>query len=275
MTVAQGGPGSRRYLLALVVLSAVTLITLDQRGQGSGVFDSARRLALDLASPVQSAVDDVASPVGEWFDGVIDSGDIARERDRLRTEVEELESSLARAEGAVNENQELRRLLELPFAGDLDGVTAEVIAPAPDAFEQTITLNKGTSSGIAEGMPAVAGEGLVGRVVLASRNSSKVLLITDESSGVSVRIGEQTGSATGQAGRDTLRVDFIDPDADVGEGEVAVTLGEMSRFPPGIPVGSVSEVERSPGDIQQNIRLEPIVDLAEIEVVTVLIWPAP
>ncbi|MEZ5170275.1 MAG: rod shape-determining protein MreC [Acidimicrobiia bacterium] len=275
MAVAQGGPGSRRYLLALVVLSAVTLITLDQRGQGSGVFDSARRLALDLASPVQSAVDDVASPVSDWAEGVFDSGDITRERDQLRAEVEELEALLARAEGALNENQELRRQLELPFAGDLDGVTAEVIARAPNSFEQTITLNKGTSAGIAEGMPVVAGEGLVGRVVLASRNSSKVLLITDESSGVSVRIGEQTGSATGQTGRGTLRVDFVDPEADVGEGEIAVTLGEMSRFPPGIPVGSVSEAAQQPGEVQQNIRLEPIVDLAEVEVATVLIWPAP
>lgn len=259
----------------LVVLSAVTLITLDQRGQGSGLFDSARRLALDVSSPIQSAVDDVVNPVSEWFDGVTNSGDVARERDELRGRVGELESSLARAEGAISENQELRRLLELPFAGDLDGVAAEVIARAPNSFEQTITVNKGTASGIAEGMPVVAGDGLVGRVVLAGRTSSKILLITDETSGVSIRIENQTGSAVGEVGRQTLAVDFVDPDADVGEDQVAVTLGEMSRFPPGIPVGTVVQADRAPGEVQQRIRLEPIVDLAELELVKILIWPAP
>lgn len=275
MAVARGGPGSRRYLLVLVVLSAVTLITLDQRGQGSGVFDSARRLALDVGAPIQSAVDDVVNPVSDWFDGVVNSGDVARERDELRAQLDDLEGSLARAEGAISENQELRRMLDLPFAGDLDGVAAQVIAHSPNSFEQTITVNKGTSAGIAEGMPVVAGDGLVGRVVLAGRNSSKILLITDETSGVSIRIESQTGSAVGEVGRQTLAVDFVDPDAEVGEGQVAVTLGELSRFPPGIPVGSVVEADRAAGEVQQRIRLEPIVGLTELELVKILIWPAP
>lgn len=274
MAVAAGGTSRRRYVVVLVLLSAVTLITLDQRGQADALFDPARRLALDVASPVQTAADAVVSPVADWIDGVTSAGDLRAERDELRRDVEELESELARAEGALEENEELRTLLDLPFAGDLEGITAEVIAREPNAFERSITLSKGTSSGIAEGMPVVAGDGLVGRVVRAGRTSSKVLLITDESSGVSVRIGNQTGSAVGQRGRDTLAVDFVDPDALVSDGDVAVTLGEMSRFPPGVPVGTVGEAEPRPGEVQQRIRLEPIVGLAEVEVVTVLVWPA-
>ncbi len=274
MAVATGGTNRRRYTLLLVLLSAVTLITLDQRGQTDGLFDPARRFALDVASPVQHAADSVVSPVADWIDGVTSAGDLRSERDELNRQLGELESELARAEGAVEENEELRTLLDLPFAGDLDGITAEVIARAPNAFERTITLGKGTSSGIAEGMPVVAGDGLVGRVVRAGRTSSKVLLITDESSGVSVRIGNQTGSAVGQRGRDTLVVDFVDPDVLISDGEVGVTLGEMSRFPPGVPVGKVVDAEPQPGEVQQRIRLEPIVDLPEVEIVTVLVWPA-
>jgi len=274
VAVATGGTSRRRYVLLLVLLSAVTLITLDQRGQADSLFDPLRRFALDVASPVQTAADAVVSPVADWVDGVTSAGDLRSERDELRTQVDELQSELARSEGALKENEELRTLLELPFAGDLEGITAEVIARAPNAFERTIVLNKGTSSGIAEGMPVVAGDGLVGRVVRAGSTSAKVLLITDESSGVSVRIENETGSAVGQRGRDTLAVDFVDPDASISEGDVAVTLGEMSRFPPGVPVGTVVEAEPRPGEVQQRIRLEPIVDLGEVDVVTVLVWPA-
>lgn len=272
MAVASGGPTRRRYVLILVLLSSVTLITLDQRDQGSAVFDEARRFALDVAEPFQTAADAVVTPVADWLDGVTSAGDLRAERDDLRAEVEELESALARARGALEENEELRTLLDLPFAGELDGITAEVIARSPDSFEQTITLSKGRSSGIAEGMPVVAGDGLVGRVVLASRSSARVLLVTDPSSGVNVRIGNQTGSAEGQRGRDTLRVDFVDPEAQIRDGEVAVTAGESSRFPPGIPVGAVVDAEDRPS-AAPDVRLETIVDLAQVEVVTVLVWP--
>ena len=274
MAVARG-TDRRRYVLVLVLLSAATLITLDQRGQGSEAFDGARRMALDAVAPIQSAIDDVITPAADWVDGVTSAGSLRRERDELRHQLENVESELARAQGALDENEDLRRQLDLRLSGlELDGVTTEVIARSPTSFERTLTISKGTDQGIAEGMPVVAGDGLVGRVTLAGRTSAKVLLITDASSGVSVRLGTETGSADGAAGRDTLAVNFIDPEAQVEDGEVAVTLGEMSRFPPGIPVGTVIEAEPEPGEVQQRIRLEPIVDLAQVEIVTVLIWPA-
>ena len=64
-----------------------------------------------------------------------------------------------------------------------------MVAGSPGNFESTIAVDKGMDDGIVSGMPVVAGDGLVGRVVQASRKRATVLLLTDPNSGASVRLG--------------------------------------------------------------------------------------
>ena len=77
----------RRYVLLLIVLSCVTLITLDTRNGRTGSLGAMGRIAHRIVSPVQGAVDDVARPVGDWWDGIVNSGNLKRDNRRLQEQI--------------------------------------------------------------------------------------------------------------------------------------------------------------------------------------------
>ncbi len=229
----------------------------------------------DAMAPVQSAVDDILSPVADWFDGVSQSGNLKDENRTLRRELADARGQAAAARGALRENKELRAIAKLPGTTDFDGVEAQVIAGSPGNFESTIALDKGTDAGIEQDMPVVTGDGLVGRVVQASGRRSTVLLLTDPVSGVAVRLEKSggTGIAKGRAGSGDLRLEAVRPDIIVKKGELVFTAVTGSRYPPGIPVGTVVSAKKAPGAIEQTILVRPLADVARSSVVRVLLVP--
>jgi rod shape-determining protein MreC len=125
----------------------------------------------------------------------------------------------------------------------------------------------------------VTNAGLVGRITEVSKTRSTVLLITDPSSNIGVRLatsGKQ-GVVKGSGAHDPLPLDLIDTDVPVPPDEPVVTSGlEKGLFPPQIPVGRVRSAKAGPGALQQDILIDPSVDLASLEFVRVLLWtPTP
>ncbi len=262
-------------MLVLLVLTAVTLITLDQRGAGGGFIGSARDGARDAIAPVQTAVDDAFRPVGDWWSGVSDSAGLKSENARLRKQLADARSRARSAEPALRENEELKRLTQLPFTGGIPAVATQIISASPGNFGSSVELDKGTDAGIAVGNPVVAGEGLAGRITSASKKRSTVLLLTDPASEVGVRLAAsgQPGVAKGRAGSDLLTLDFISPDVTPTRGELVVTGGlQNAEFPAGLPVATVVSVEKTPGDLAQRITLRPLVNVGNLQFLDVLIW---
>jgi rod shape-determining protein MreC len=269
----------RRYVLLLVVLTAVTLITLDRRNEESGVLGALGRAAHSVVAPVERAVDAVARPVGNWFDGVFSAGSLERENRELRERIDELEGQVRGAESAREENEELHRQLDLPIDdAAAERVSARVINSSYGNFESTITIDRGTSDGIMEDMPVIVADGVVGRVVEVWRDGSKVRLVTDPRFSVAVRIVEGdrwTGIASGRAGssRMTLELDTARDTDDVDDGHTVETSGaEGSSFPAGLALGEIVEVEPQLGGLPPVVRVEPFVDFGRLEFVAVLRW---
>src|SRR4051812_33474615 len=200
-------------------------------------------------APVQEGVDDILSPVADWFDGVTQSADLKEENRVLRKQLADARGQAAQSSAVRRENEELRRINDLESVADIPGVTAQVIAGTPGNFESTITIDKGSDAGITTDMPVVTGDGLVGRIVQASGKRATVLLLTDPDSGVAVRLETSGGSgvANGRAGSNLLRVDFVKPSYQVKQDELVSTAA--GRYPPDIPVGTVVAVRKSPGAI--------------------------
>jgi len=272
--VAYRRSGRRRSVLILLIVTSLLLITLDARG-GGGVIGPLRNTARDALSPAQNAVEHLTRPIGDWWEGTFSAGRLASQNRTLRREVGRLRGEASAGRVARRENQRLRANEDLPFIAGIPSVPAEVIAASPGNFEDTIAINRGTSEGVAVGMPVVAGEGVVGRVSGVSRTRATIQLVTDPASGIGVRFvtSNTFAVAQGRSGSDLLRVDFVAPDTPVAKGEMLVTSGlQNAAYPAGLPVASVRSVDRARRNLDQTILAAPLVDLTRLQFVRVLIW---
>lgn len=264
-----------RFFLVLLVLTSITVITLDYRDAGGGTLESLRRGARDALAPVQSAASRVFSPVTDFAGGLFHYGSLKDENARLRAEVDKYKGEQLSSQGAEREREALLDLMRLDFASTIPAVAARVIATSPSNFQNTVVIDRGTDHHLAVGMPVVTGAGLVGRVQQVSKTRATIQLVTDRSSNVGVRMtgSSQIGIASGAGSGQPLKVDFVAADAKVAVKEVVVTSGlEGSVYPPEIPVGTVHATEKPPGALQQEITVDPAVDMSRLEFVKVLLW---
>ncbi len=264
-----------RFVLLLLVLSAITLVTLDARSSGGGALGQLRGKAQDVFAPVQDATHSVLRPVGDFFTGVVHYGDVKRENTRLRDQLAQIRGQQDQGAAAQRELQLLLDQQHLNFVGNIPTVAAQVVDTSSSNFELSVQLDRGTDSGIALGMPVVAAAGLVGRVAEVSAKRSTVLLLTDPtfSVGVLLSANGDVGVADG-TGRDSpMRIDLVDPSTKIKAGDVLVTSGlQLERFPKDIPVGTVKSVKLAPGALEQSVTLTPAVDVARLQFVQVLQW---
>ena len=265
--------GRSRFTLVFLLLTSVTVITLDFRDDGEGLIAAVRNGAADAFSPVRSVAASVLDPVGDALAGITGYGDLEDENATLRARIAELEGDALRAEGAERELSQALSLLELDFAGNLPRVDARVVSAPISNFEQTIELDRGSDDGIDVDMPVVSGSGLVGRTVAVSASRSVVQLITDPGSSVGVRLARssEVAVAEGRGPNALLSLGFVDAGADVDILELVITSGlDDSIFPPGIPVGRVASAEVATGQFEQRVEVRPVTDLSGLNLVSVI-----
>ena len=160
----------RRAVLALLVLSSFALLTATYGQQSGGL----QRGVSAVFGPLQEGADRALKPARDlvnWFDETFDA---RGENDRLqRRRSQQLRTQVAAGETALSENDQLRKLLGLRAAGELplgfEPVTGRVIARSPTVWYSTVTIDHGTSAGVAVNDPVISGDGLVGRITSATR----------------------------------------------------------------------------------------------------------
>jgi rod shape-determining protein MreC len=265
--------GSRTRLLVLVTAS-ITLIVLGLRDVP--IVRDLREGVATALDPVESAIGTVTAPVRNAWHGVTDYEDLRDENDRLRADLAEAEAADIAASDAERQLADLSASLDLPFAGDIPQVTARVVSGPRSNFSQALEIDKGTDDGLAEGMPVVSGGGLVGRLAQVTGSSAQVELITDPEFRVGVRLATtgSLGTAHGQGRDEALRVDSsLSPRTPVAAETGIVTSGvDRSAFPPGIPVGRVTETRQGSGGLALELVVRPLVDADQLSYVTVLQW---
>lgn len=270
---------SARLLVVLLVSASLVTITLDYRQGPRGPLATAGDAALAAVSPLQEAVSKVTKPIGSFFSTLVRLPSIRAENEDLRARVAELEAQVATSADLAARVQQLEALLGLrEDLGSLRTVGAQVIANSVSNLEWTITIDKGSSDGVAVDMPVVAPAGLVGHVVRVAPDSAIVRLIIDPDSAVAARldVSRATGLLEGQGQRD-LRMRLVDPATEVQPGERVVTAGYRipgvggGLYPPGILIGSVSRVIDDEADLEKFVTVRPAVDFSALDVVLVVL----
>jgi rod shape-determining protein MreC len=250
----------------LLVLSGVTLLTLDFRGFGP--LKSAQSAARGFLAPIRDGAQTVTRPVTNAGRGLVDYGQVKEENERLRQELDTLKGLNLQSEV---DTETLKRLLaqhDIAYLQSSPRVTARVVAGSVGNFDEfSVEIDKGSNHGLLVDMPVVTGAGLVGRLVQVDAARSRVQLITAPQFAVGVRVGQEVLLARGTGLGNPLRAQSNIPiDAPIEVGDIALTHGQdRSRFPPDIPVGRVRSVDRSSGSVV--LQIEPVSGISGLDIV--------
>jgi rod shape-determining protein MreC len=262
---------SRLLVISLVMLSLFT-ITVDYRGGESGPLAAAGKGADSIIGPLQSAVSRVVRPIGNFLSGILHIGSLQSENEALRQEIRQLREEALTISSIQRELKELQQLFDLSERLEVRTTAATVIAESVGNLEWTVTIDRGSSDGLANDMAVVSPEGLVGRLIRVAPHFSTVQLIIDPRSAVAGRLvlSGETGLVLGQRDRD-LKMDLIDTDAEVEANELVVTAGyQRGLYPANLPIGVVSHVFTAPGSLAKTVSVRPAVDFSALEFVLVV-----
>ena len=264
-----------RVLLLVFLALSIFVITVDFRQGARGPLKQVKHGASAVVAPSQRGFTAVTEPVGDFFSSLADLTRLRSDNLRLEEEVQELRAKADQVASLATENTELRNLLDLEKRWtEMRPVTAQVIAQVPANFKWAVVIDKGRSDGIKPGMAVIHLNGLVGKVIQSSEQTSTVLLLIDPEAAAGARIEgvEDTGTVIGNGEGEYLTLDYISTDASVAVGDDVVTSGyDRGIFPPNIPIGFVASVSGDTAAVQSDISVQPAVDFGALDHVTVLL----
>jgi rod shape-determining protein MreC len=173
-------------VIVALALSSVLLLTLDLRG--NQVFDGIRSGFSVVMSPFDRAAEVATAPVVRLWRAYDDYDRVVEENRALHAQVDAQRSAEIAAQNAIIENQDLLALEGLESLASYDSVTARLIGQSPGNFDQQVEIDRGAIHGIRVGMAALNEAGLVGKVTSVAPQSSIIMLLTDPSYAVPVKI---------------------------------------------------------------------------------------
>jgi rod shape-determining protein MreC len=275
MDLNNNRPKMRWQVFAFLAIIAVLLFLFDRSGNSLGV----------ITDPITSAMErtDVRTDaIAESLSGP-DSLDQARQQiSDLRFRLDQLERENEELRTVQGEYERLlglfNRTLETP---DLERVLAYVIGRGANPLFHDVLIDRGSVDGVRVGMAVESARGLVGQMYRTTQNSGQVVLLTDSISRVPARLADTraTGIVSGGGVGGLLVMDWIDLETQITLGEIVVTSGlgsesvqeeSANRFPAGIVIGKVIEIERNEAELFQRAIIQPAVDFDELEITFVI-----
>ncbi len=260
----------RYFLLAVtLLLSTLLLYSYNLRQKNTTTFFE--RAILTLAAPFQSGIDSVADTVSGWRNNYFWLVEVRQRNVQLEQQNRLLQAQLQQVQEFRLQNERLRELLA--FVDDIDrpALPAQVIGEDTSTWARTVTIDKGTRAGLRVGLPVVAAEGVVGRIIKSAPNSSRVLLVTDASSAIAALVQRTRTRGVARGRGVEMSLDYALRAADISQGDLLVTSGMGGIFPKGLPLGYVASVEQDEFGLFQRVDIVPAVDFSHLEEVLVVI----
>jgi rod shape-determining protein MreC len=259
-------------LLCVLLLSLVFVLPKQSRSLLQGIGQPLAQL-LSLPLTALAALD---RGVQEAWYGYLALHQVSEENRRLQRELQALRGRNNELRELGVAGQRLAALLALKERLKAKTVAAQVIGRDATNWYRAIVLDKGARDGVKVEMGVMAPDGAVGRVAKVTPFTAIVLLITDPNNAVTGLIqrtrdeGIVEGTAEGRA-----RMKYIPLLATLQSGDVIVTSGLTGGFPRGVPLGTITRIDRVEGELFQSAEIVPEVDLHKLEEVLVITDPLP
>ena len=232
-------------LIVLLVLSLVGVAVYASESD-TGPLHTVQKTVAGLVAPLKF----VGAAGGAVVDSVSTAASDATASDaslsELRDQNQQLRERVAQLEEYMQEAERLQAFVDVHDAYGFESVGARVIGRNTNAWEQTITLDKGSKDGLISGLPVMGQSGVIGMVVLTTASTAEVRLIVSPESGVAAMVqssrteGIVRGSLEG-----VLYLEDMAADANVNEGDVVITSGLGGSYFRGLIIGTVMKVEKN------------------------------
>ena len=261
-----------RIALAVAVLLSAGLALLSGL-TGMTIGDLAVK---GILTPLRAAVSQLTDQAQNIHNYIFNYEMLAAENQELKSQLAEIQDEARDAESIKRENDRLRDLLELKKVNeDYELVDGYIIGRSSVDWTNSVTINRGTNAGIAEGMCAITANGeMVGLVIEAGSNYSVIKTVLDSSLEISATIAAsgysgmvQGGYTTEQAG--LLRMDYLPSSAVIRNKDQVVTSGS-TVYPRNLILGHVIDAGFNDTGVAKFALLEPAADIAALEQVFIL-----
>ena len=254
---------AKKFAIVILFLSAFVLMLINKTD--TVIIEKTSSVATDVVSPLVDVLVAPARVMAGVFDYFRDLGHIYSDNQKLRAENKRLQIISEKSRALEIENKLLSKLLNYTPPPKAKFITARVIAEEGDAFSHSIIAYTGGEGNVKKGQVVMSDNGVIGRVDKPGKMYAKIILITDINSKIPVMV-ERTRVRGILSGDNTSvpKMIFIPLSAKLSVGDRIITSGVAGVFPPGLPIGKVSSVEKN------NVKIKTFGNLDRLEYVKII-----
>ena len=249
------------FLFVLLEVVSFVLLFKYNSYQGSVWFSSANAVA--------GKVYDASSAVDQYFSLV----DVNRKLTERNVYLERERARLTDTATVAAKDSTYMQRMQAGVLRKYKSVPARVVSNSLDKLNNFITIDKGTADGVGKDMGVACGLGVVGIVYLTAEHYSVVIPVLNSKSNISCSIRGRGyfGYLHWYGDRpDEAYLDDVPRHARFRIGDIVVTSGYSSVFPPGMLVGKIMRVYNSANGMSYRLRVKLSTDFGNLRDVCVI-----
>ena len=264
-------PGRYRTPLLLVLTLLLVFTVLSLSLKSSPALRKVQGLVVSMTAPGLEGLEYVGRSAKQLWLGYFYLIGVRRQNAELQRQLQEYKQREVHFHEAEQALTRLENLLDLKRQVALPVIGARVIAYDPTLWSRSAIINQGKAQGVKEGLPVLAPQGIVGRIVGIYPEYSKVMLIVDRKSSADAMVQRTRirGMLKGKGGN-RCSLEFVPKSADVQVGDLVLASGLVGLYPKGLVFGKVTAANKKNPGVFQEIEVSPNVDLSTLEEVLVV-----
>lgn len=257
--------------LAFVLLLSLGAMIIDTKVEN---FATARTYLNSMVSPLQYIANLPGAMLSWSADRFSSRQKLLEDNEELTNQVTLMSEQLQRFRILEQENKNLRKLLDAPVRDSMHKMITELMAVDTNPYSHQIVINKGAIDGVFVSQSVLDDSGIVGQISEVGTTNSRVLLISDVTHAIPIRIERNNVRfiAVGDGSLDSMQLQHVPHSADIEVGDVIVSSGLGEVFPEGYPVGTISNIVRNESRPFAEVTATPLAKLDRIKYL-LLLWP--
>jgi rod shape-determining protein MreC len=229
----------RKNLIILVslVVASFALMTFDiRRSQSPNFLETG---LMWVVSPVQNLITLTLDSANDVVDHYLLAAAVSEENEKLKHEIDKLIRQNNELREDLRQRDRVSDLMAYQEKRQLKTVVAQVIGRDATQWARVVFINKGTQDGIKENLAVVTNGGIVGHVIQAGLNTSKVMLIVDGRSSVDTLFsGDRVAGIVVGTGMEFCEMKYVPITAEVNVGDQVISSGLGGVYPKGLVMGT-------------------------------------